>query len=320
MSFRARRPHRAHLTRIAIAASATVLVACSSGGSDSSGSSETTSSETTQASTREVDHSRGVSDVAEKPERVVVLEPVQLDTAVALDVVPVGTTVLSEETGVPEYLGEDAADIETVGTVPEPNIEQIASLQPDLIIGTETRHSTLYDQLSDIAPTVFMASQADPWPDNVRLVGEALNRSDEAETVLDEYQRRCDEIAEGFDIAGSTAQLIRPRDGILTLYGPTSFAGSTLECTGFTTPEHDWEDISVDVSPERVLDATADLVLVTAVDPDDPNAIPEAVASNEESFPNLHVVDQSFWITGVGPLGGQTVLDDLERILTEARA
>ncbi|NEE00937.1 iron-siderophore ABC transporter substrate-binding protein [Phytoactinopolyspora halotolerans] len=298
---------------IAVVASAsTLLLACSGDDSDGSASADGGAS-----GSRDVEHARGVSNVPDEPEQIVVLEPVQLDTAVALDVVPVGTTVLSEETGVPGYLGDEAAAIEMVGTVPEPDIEEIASLEPDLIIGTETRHSALYDQLSDIAPTVFMPSQADPWPENVRLVGDALNKADEAEALLEEYQARCDDIAAEFDVEGRTAQLIRPRDGVLSLYGPTSFAGSTLECAGFSTPEHDWEDISVDVSPERVLQATADLVLVTAVDPDDPNAVPESITGNASSFENLHVVDQSFWITGVGPLGGQTVLDDLERILRE---
>jgi iron complex transport system substrate-binding protein len=108
-----------------------------------------------------------------------------------------------------------------------------------------------------------------------------------------------------------------PRDGVLTLYGPTSFAGSALECVGFKTPERDWENsISVDVSPERVLEAKADHVFVTTVDVNDRSTIPASVTANAAAFPRLHLVDQSFWITGVGTVGGQAVLDDLERILT----
>ena len=269
------------------------------------------------ASTHTVTHARGETDVPDDPQRVVVLEPVQLDTAVALDVVPVGAAVLNEAAGVPAYLGEAAADIETVGTVAEPSVERIAALEPDIIIGTESRHSALYDQLSDIAPTVFMASQADPWQDNVALVAEALGDPDGAVELLDAYQDRCDEIAAEYATEGSTAQLIRPRDGVLTLYGPASFAGSTLECAGFSTPERDWEDISLDISPENVLDAQADLVLVTTTDVEDETTLPQAIVDNADAFPDLHLVDQSFWITGVGPLGGMTVLDDIERILSE---
>jgi iron complex transport system substrate-binding protein len=269
----------------------------------------------------DVTHARGTTAVAEDPRRVVVLEPVQLDTAVALGVTPVGTAVASEETGVPSYLGEDAAAIEAVGTVTEPSLEKIAAQEPDLIIGTESRHSDLYDQLSDIAPTVFMATQEDPWQDNVKLVGEALNKPDEAADLLSAYDERCASIAEEFQLAGTTAQLVRPRDeAVLSIYGPTSFAGSTLECVGFTIPERDWAgSISVDVSPERILEAKGDHVFVTSTDPSDPDTLPAPVKDNADAFPDPHLVDFSYWIAGVGPLGGQAVLDDIESILAEGR-
>lgn len=243
----------------------------------------------------------------------------ELDTSVALGVIPVGTAVLSEATGVPAYLGEEAAGIESVGTVAEPRIESIAALEPDLILGTETRHGEYYDQLAAIAPTVFMASQSDPWQDNVRLVGRTLGLEDRAEELLGDYADRCSEIADEFATEGKTSQLIRPRDDVLTLYGPLSFAGSTLECAGFTTPPRaEWADeISVDLSPELVGEARADLIVVTSANPSDPAAIPAAVTANAAALPNPHAVDQSYWITGVGPKGGQAVLDDIDRILSQ---
>ncbi|WP_024794693.1 ABC transporter substrate-binding protein [Tomitella biformata] len=309
------RPRKAKaITALAIAAALTVLTACSSGTADNT--SETGGSAT--AGTHAVEHARGVSDVPLSPQRVVVLEPVELDTAVALDVIPVGTAVLSQKTGVPAYLGEKAASIEMVGTVPEPNLEAIAALAPDLILGTDSRHMELYDKLSGIAPTVFLADHAAPWQENVQLVAKALNKTAEADALLAAYEDRCAEIAAEFDTAGQTAQLVRPRKGLLTLYGPTSFAGGTLECAGFTTPARDWENsISVDLSPELASQAQADLVLVTSADPSDPSTMPVEMTANAELMPNTHLVDMSFWITGVGPLGGQTVLDDLARILGE---
>ncbi|WP_377319982.1 ABC transporter substrate-binding protein [Pimelobacter simplex] len=266
----------------------------------------------------DVTHARGTTAVPEQPKRVVVLEPVQLDTAVALGITPVGTAVASEETGVPSYLGPDAADIATVGTVTEPSLEKIAEEKPDLILGTESRHSDLYDQLSDIAPTVFMATQEDPWQDNVALVGEALGKPDEATSLLKAYDDRCAAIAEEHQLAGTTAQLVRPRDeAVLSIYGPTSFAGSTLECVGLTIPERDWEgSISVDISPERILEARGDLLFVTSSDPADAGTLPKPIKDNPKAFPAPHLVDFSYWIAGVGPLGGQAVLDDLEEILS----
>lgn len=286
----------------------------------STGAAEPTASQSAASGTISVSHARGEAEVPAEAKRVVVLEPVALDTTVALGVIPVGTAVLNEAVGVPAYLGKAASGIASVGTVTEPNVEKIAALAPDLIIGTESRHSALYDQLASVAPTVFLASQADPWKSNVALVGEALGRADEAQALLDDYDARCAEVQSEFDVDGETAQLVRPRDGLLTVYGPESFAGSTLECVGFTTPQRDWQDsISVDLSPEKVLEARADLVVVTTTDVDDPSTIPDSITANATSFPNVHLVDQSHWITGVGPLGGLAVLDDIESILSDAR-
>ncbi len=58
-------------------------------------------------------------------------------------------------------------------------------------------------------------------------------------------------------------------------------------------------------------------VLVTSATPDDLASVPPIV-TDQELFPNMHVVDMSYWITGVGPLGGLAVLDDLDAILTES--
>jgi iron complex transport system substrate-binding protein len=294
------------ITALAVAAGAT---ACSSADTADGSAGE---------ATRTVETVRGSIDVPDNPLRVVTLEPVELDTTVALGIVPVGTAVLSETAGVPAYLGTEAADIATVGTVAEPTIEDIAAAQPDLILGTETRHAQYYDQLSAIAPTVFIASQSDPWRDSVRFVGRVLGKEAKAEELLTAYDDRCAEIAEKHDTAGKTAQLIRPRSGELTLYGPSSFAGSTLECAGFTTPPRpEWADeISVDLSPELAAQAAADLIVVTADNPSDPAAIPSSITANAAALPNPHAVDLSYWITGVGPMGGQTVLDDIDRILS----
>lgn len=297
------------LRDVALLAAATVVV----GGCSSPASSA--QQDPAPAAVRSVEHARGTTEVPADPQRVVVLEPLELDTAVALGVTPVGAAVAGNVTGIPAYLGV-GAEVGSVGTVPEPDLEAIAALRPDLVLGTESRHSELYDQLSGIAPTVFMATQSDPWQDNVRLVGEALGREQEAGELLEEFGARCEEVA-ALNTPGATANLVRPRDdATLSLYGPTSFAGSALECAGFTIPARDWQgEIQVDISPERVPEAAADHVFVPTTDVADPAGVPALVAGNPAAFPDVHLVDTSYWISGVGPLGGQRVLDDIAAIL-----
>ncbi|MGO1283844.1 ABC transporter substrate-binding protein [Brachybacterium tyrofermentans] len=272
-------------------------------------------SDTGAAGTRSIEHARGTAEVPDAPQRVVVLEPVELDTAVALGVTPVGAAVASNVAGVPAYLGVDG--VEPVGTVPEPDLEAIAALAPDLILGTESRHSKLFDQLEAIAPTVFMQTQADPWQENVVLIGDALGQKDAAQELLDAFNERCAQIKDEFDVAGSTANMIRPRDETtLSLYGPTSFGGGALESVGLAIPDQEWEDgLQADLSPENILAATADYVFVTTDDVDDETTIPAAITENETEFPSVTLVDTSYWVSGVGPKGGDLVLDDIEQFL-----
>lgn len=269
--------------------------------------------------THEVEHARGTTEVPDDPQRVVTLEPLELDTAVAVGIEPVGAAVASNVTGAPAYLEADG--VEPVGTVPEPDLEAIAALEPDLILGTEARHSELYEQLAVIAPTVFIATQADPWRDNALLIGEALGREDEVADLLAAVDDRCEALADEYDVDGQTAQLIRPRDETtLSLYGPVSFSGSLLECVGFTIPAQDWADgLQADLSPENILSAQADHVFVTVTDVDDASEIPAAITQNADAFPSVTPVDTSYWVSGVGPKGAQTVLDDIETYLEESR-
>lgn len=304
------RPVRRALSALAVSAAAAIVVAgCAAQPSAADAAPESSTA------LRSVEHARGVTEVPGQPQRVVTLEPLELDTAVSVGITPVGAAVASNVAGIPAYLGVEG--VEPVGTVPEPDLEAIAALQPDLILGTEARHSKLYDQLSAIAPTVFIATQADPWRDNAELIGEALGREDEVAAQISAVDDRCAEIGEEHDVAGQTAQVIRPRDETtLSLYGPVSFAGSLLECVGYTTPEHDWADgLQADISPENVLDARADAVFVTASDVTDTSAVPAAITQNADAFPSVTLVDTSTWVAGVGPRGAQSVLDDIERHL-----
>ncbi|MFF2083701.1 ABC transporter substrate-binding protein [Nocardia sp. NPDC058176] len=286
-----------------------VLVGCSADPEQPQGS----------GGTVEVAHARGTAQVPEDPQRVVVLEPLELDTAVALGVTPVGAAVASNVSKMPAYLGVEG--VEPVGTVPEPDLEAIAALRPDLILGTESRHSKLFEQLNSIAPTVFMATHSDPWRQNALLIGKALNRQEQTQQLLDGVDTRCAELADEHAVDGRTVQMIRPRDETtLSLYGPTSFAGSLLECVGFTIPDQQWVDgLQADLSPENVRKASADVVFVTATDVNDKTKIPAAVTHNADAFGSVTLVDTSYWVSGVGPKGAHKVLDDIEQFLDANR-
>jgi len=113
------------------------------GGSEGNGGGE-------ESATRTVEHAMGESEVPEEPERVVVLDTGELDSAVSLGVTPVGAVEAVPGEGFPSYL-EGVEGVEIVGTIEEPNLETISTLEPDLILSSNLRHEGIYDQLSQIA-------------------------------------------------------------------------------------------------------------------------------------------------------------------------
>ena len=134
---------------------------------------------------------------------MVVIDSPHLDSLVALDVIPVGATESGAAAGFPDYLPDQLEETESVGETMDPNIEKIASLEPDLIIGAKVRHEEIYEQLSAIAPTVYSEGSGTNWQEQATITAAAVNKSDEMEeqiAALDERAekpRRAGQGAEG---------------------------------------------------------------------------------------------------------------------------
>src|SRR3546814_19221678 len=60
-------------------------------------------------------------------------------------------------------------DVVVVGTEHAPNLEVIAALRPDLIIGNKSRQEEVYQQLFAIAPTVFSTALRGRWQENLMV-------------------------------------------------------------------------------------------------------------------------------------------------------
>src|SRR5699024_11919967 len=69
---------------------------------------------------------------------------------------------------IPTYLEKyEGDDYENVGSLKEPDFEKIAEVDPDLII-ISGRQSELYDQLQDIAPTIYLGVDTTRYMDSFK--------------------------------------------------------------------------------------------------------------------------------------------------------
>lgn len=127
-----------------------------------------------------------------RPMRVVVLEFAFAEMLLQLDIVPVGMPELKlYKTWI--NVGVDRLDqVMDVGTRQQPNLETIALLNPDLIIGIDYRHLALFDLLERIAPTIMMRyapgaggrTQLEHTVAGFRALGTLVNRAERVEPAV----------------------------------------------------------------------------------------------------------------------------------------
>jgi iron complex transport system substrate-binding protein len=156
-----------------------------------------------------IEHAYGETVIPAEPTRIVTLGLSDQDPLLALGVAPIA---VSEWYGEYEFATwpwaeDELGDAEPVvlnGGVRDeanPPIEEIASLEPDLIIslynGTTEEQ---WQQLSEIAPTVVpdeeYADFSITWQEATRATGEALGREDEALELVDALDARFAEAAD----------------------------------------------------------------------------------------------------------------------------
>jgi iron complex transport system substrate-binding protein len=228
-----------------------------------------------------VQHVKGESKVPGQAERVATLSVDALDDTLALEVRPVRAAIPGLEP--PRHLRGPAAGVEPMHPVTEEDLVALDAAEPDLIVG---RQSALYEDLSLIAPTVITEPGSGQWKLNLRLVGEALGRTNDAEALLTDYDRLVASLRRAVEGRPSVA-VARMTDDGLRFAERDSFAGTILADAG--------------LRQVRTVDA-ADRLLVAA----SPGARLDG---------NFETVDAALWWGPGGVFAARAALDDLKRIL-----
>lgn len=274
---------------------------------------------------RKIDHAMGETAIAGTPQRVVVLTNEATDHLLALGLEPVGA--VESWLGDPyyDYIQEDMRDVAVVGAELQPNLESIAALKPDLILGSKVRHAQIYEPLSAIAPTVFSETLGADWQENLRLYGQALNREAEAEQILAEWERRIADFQEKMgDRLQQEISLVRFLPGAARIYYEDNFAGRILKEIGFQRPPAQQKDEFADeVSYEQVPLMDGDVLFYMTFDKGEGEASQtEQDWTTHPLWQSLNVVQANktyevndvYWNTAGGVLAANRMLDDLYRI------
>ena len=243
---------------------------------------------------REIETSKGTVSVPADPQRVLVLNP-----AIAGSLYALGLDVLAvtESTRAPTeegYSGVWADEARAAGTEVLPwdfegfNYELLLSYDPDLIVaGGQGRPGFLanegYDQLSAVAPTLFVDTTLGSWKEELGAIATALGREAEAAEALAVYEARIAEVSAAIEMPPQPTAFMLSLDPETPYFMPETTATPQLFAdVGFTVdplaerfPQFEafGTGDSVEVSAELAGDVfSAPTIVLVPFDPASPHA------------------------------------------------
>jgi len=276
-------------------------------------------------SAAEITHAMGTTEVPENPQRVVVLTNEGTEALLAVGVKPVGA--VRSWLGDPWYdhIAEQMEGVEVVGEESAVNLELIAALQPDLIIGNKTRQEKIYEQLSAIASTVFSERLRGDWKINFAVYTEAVGKRVEGENVLARFDAKLAALSKALgDRKAEKISLVRFMAGRTRIYYKDTFAGIILSQIGFARPASQDKDTFADeVTKERIPEMDGDRLFYFVYETGDGDAEARAAEwTDEPLWKNLEAVktgkvypvDDAIWNTAGGVIAANLMLDDIARV------
>nr|WP_139339662.1 iron-siderophore ABC transporter substrate-binding protein [Bacillus dakarensis] len=300
-----------------------ILAAC--GGTEEEKTTETQDDNTqTEDTSYTVEHAMGTTTIDKTPEKVVVLTNEGTEALLALGVTPVGA--VQSWTGDPwyEHIADDMKNVEVVGLESEVNLEAIAALEPDLIIGNKMRQEDIYEHLNAIAPTVFAEDLRGNWKINFELYAKAVNKEEKGKEVLDAYSTRIADLQEKLgDKLNMKVSMVRFMAGDVRIYQKDSFSGVILDEIGFARPEsQDVDEFAIKgATKEQVPLMDGDILFYFTYETGDGEATQlEKEWLEDPLFQNLevakkgevHKVNDAIWNTAGGVIAANLMLDDIE--------
>jgi iron complex transport system substrate-binding protein len=262
------------------------------------------------------------------PEKIAVFDYGFLDTLDALGVE--GIVGVAKDNTLPAHLEDYSGDEYTsIGGLKEPLLEDVAELAPDVIF-ISGRQSAFYEELSEIAPVVFVGtSEEDYWKTfeaSVDLAAKMFGKEAEAEEFMSKIDSATEEIktlAGNFDSSLVTMY----NEGKLSGFATKSRYGYIYDQYGFKPVTENIESSShgsnfgfeaiLEFNPQvlLVIDRTAAVGGQTNIKTDMENEI----IKKTEAFKNNRIVylDGPLWYLSGGGL--QSELAKIEEILDELK-
>ena len=216
-------------------------------------------------------HDFGTTELKKAPKRIVILDNLYGEILDPLDITPVGATTGQADSQEFSTLFKKQykdAKVVSVGWQGNPDLDKIAELKPDLILMTGEQED-LYDELSEIAPTVgYQINTDENWDyhETSLKVAEIFDKRDEMKKDLDRLDAREAVFAENVKAKFGNQKLmyLRVTDNDIRYYayGHFDYLYDTYHFNRAETFNPD--DMLQVIDPDKLKDINPDLLIVQA--------------------------------------------------------
>ena len=276
------------------------------------------------ATSIKVTHQLGQTEAPINPSKVVVFDFGVLDT---LDRLGVESIVAVPQDSLPAYLEKYASsDYINAGGLKEPDFETIDGASPDLII-ISGRQSDAYEELSKIAPTIYMgvdnSDYINSFTSNVNTLATIFGKEEQAATELMAINTIIDGVKATVSATDKKGLIILANEGKISAYGPGSRFGIIHAVLGVPAVD-DTLEISThgnEVSFEYIAEKNPGYLFVidrTAAVGGEGNAkdtVENDLVKNTDAFKEGHItyLDPQYWyLSGGGLISVEKMAKDIE--------
>lgn len=212
-----------------------------------------------------VEHKLGTTTLNDTSKKVAVLELSFLDSLYNLGVNPVAIADDGEQTKVTDITNGESIEYVSVGNRKEPNLEELSTLDLDLIIADTTRHSKIYEDLSKIAPTIVLDSidsSYDEYIENFETIAEIVGKEDVAKAKIEEAEKVLSDVKDKAKdkVSDEEVLTVSPKNDEYTAHTSSSFVGQVLEKAGFKNAIQS-DDREASLSLEQLVEINPDIIV-----------------------------------------------------------
>ena len=305
-------------TLVATCMTAVMLVGCGVNGG--------TSNDKTSEKTVTVTDVRGEVEIPAEPQRIVDLSGnSDILSILGYKVIGTANSDAYDYTKFPSYLEETLKGAEILGYSMQDtmDVEAVMNLNPDLIV-ISTVQEKMYDQLSEIAPTVMIQLEALNWKEDVKAFAKVFNKEDAANKWLADYEAKAKEAGEKIksEYGEDTTYLsFLASGGQFFVFDGAGFGSVLYEDMGLKKPEGmpEQSDISLPVvTYEGLASIKADYIFAIATAEDlaqlESNAIWNSLPAVTEG--KVVILDSSpYFNQGYSSIGRELLVDEIGEML-----